>query len=322
MIKNQTPHDHFFKSTFHQPQILASTLQGLLPPEIVREIAFDTLTYLPGESIGSALEGSSLADLVFSVSLAGVPARLAIILEHKSAPDPRVHFQIIRYIVGSWNQSLNEGKSPVPVLPVLFYHGRSPWSIPTRLSDLLETPECIRPHVPDFDLLTIDLGRIEDKVIIENVSDLVAQSRLLSMKHIFDRDFRKYLSTIFQPLDGKKIPRDKMRETFELSIIYFSSVYPGLSTDDILSELNIVIKKEKVPDVNDLLRDIRFKINRQKGFEKGRQEGFLESCREDIEHLLRKKILSPRQIAEVLEVDPIWVIYIDRSLEDRISSQD
>ena len=293
MSTNPTPHDHFFKSAFHQPQILASTLQGLLPPKIVREIAFDTLTYLPGESIGSALEGSSLADLVFSVSLAGVPARLAIILEHKSAPDPRVHFQIIRYIVGSWNQSLNEDKAPVPVLPVLFYHGRSPWSIPTRLSDLLETPECIRPHVPDFDLLTIDLGRIEDKVIIENVSDLVAQSRLLSMKHIFDRDFRKYLSAFLHPLDEDMIPRDIMRETLALSIRYLSNVNHKLSNEKILFELDHIIKEEKLPDVIDLLREMGFQKGRQEGLEEGRQEGFQEGRQEDIERLLRKKILSP-----------------------------
>lgn len=69
MNTHPTPHDHFFKAVFHQPRVLASTLQGLLPPEIFREIDFDTLTYLPGESIGSSLGSSSRTDLVFSVSL-------------------------------------------------------------------------------------------------------------------------------------------------------------------------------------------------------------------------------------------------------------
>ena len=69
MNTHQTPHDHFFKAVFHQPRVLASTLQGLLHPEVVRDINFDTLTYLHGESIGSSLGSSSRADLVFSVSL-------------------------------------------------------------------------------------------------------------------------------------------------------------------------------------------------------------------------------------------------------------
>ena len=52
------------------------------------------------------------------------------------------------------------------------------------------------------------------------------------------------------------------------------------------------------------------------GFQKGRQEG----RQEDIERLLRKKILFPAQIAEFLEVDQAWVNNIARSLEERDSS--
>ena len=72
-----------------------------------------------------------------------------------------------------------------------------------------------------------------------------------------------------------------------------------------------------MPDVIDLLEEMGFQKGRQEGLEEGRQEG----RQEDIEHLLRKKILSPQQIAEVLEVDPAWVTDIARSLQDRNSSE-
>ena len=246
MSLTPSPHDSFFKDTFTRPRLLASTLQGLLPPEVVREIDFDTLTYFPGGSVGHLLESASFADLVFSVSMGGVPGRLVVILEHKSAPDPRVHFEILRYIVSFWNQSLKEDKAPVPVLPVLFYHGRAPWTIPTRLSDLLEARDSLRPFLPDFDLLTVDLGRIDDAIVRQKVSDLVAQSRLLSMKHIFDREIRRYHSTILQPLDAERVPRDILVETLEMSIRYLSNVHRRLSTEEILSELSTVIKAERI----------------------------------------------------------------------------
>ena len=213
-----------------------------------------------------------------------------IILEHKSAPDPLVHFQILRYIVAFYSQTLKERQAPVPVLPVLFYHGRSPWTLPTRLSDLLETPESIRPFTPDFKLLTIALGRIDDNTIMQKVSNFVVKSLVLSMKHIFNREIRRYFSAILQPFDAEKVPRKIMRETLELSIRYLSNVYHRLYTEEILSELNTVLKEEKLPDVIDLLREMSF----QKG------------CQEDIEPLLRKKILFSAQIAEVLEVVPAW----------------
>ncbi|MGC8529727.1 MAG: hypothetical protein ACP5OP_05955 [Leptospirillia bacterium] len=52
----------------------------------------------------------------------------------------------------------------------------------------------------------------------------------------------------------------------------------------------------------DLLRD--------QEIEKGRQEG----CREDIEKLLRKGVLSPGEIASVLEVEWNWVLKIARKV--------
>ena len=48
-------------------------------------------------------------------------------------------------------------------------------------------------------------------------------------------------------------------------------------------------------------------LGRQEGRQEGRKEGFEEARREDVLKLLRKGILSPRQIAEVLEVDDAWV---------------
>ena len=125
------------------------------------------------------------------------------------------------------------------------------------------------------------------------------------MKHIFDRDFRKYLSAFLHPLDEDMIPRDIMKERLALSIRYLSNVNHKLSNEKILFELDHIIKEEKLPDVIDLLREM--------GFQEGRQE--------DIERLLRKKILSPQQIAEVLEVDPPWVATIARSLQITSSSE-
>ena len=143
---------------------------------------------------------------------------------------------------------------------------------------------------------------------MQKVSNFVAKSLVISMKQIFNREIRRYFSAILQPFDAEKVPRDIMRGTLELSIRYLSNVYHRLSTEEILSELNTVIKEEKLPDIIDLLREM--------GFQKGSQEG----RQEDIERLLRKKILFPAQIAEVLEVDPAWVNNIPRSLEERDSS--
>ena len=62
--------------------------------------------------------------------------------------------------------------------------------------------------------------------------------------------------------------------------------------------------------VIDLLRDQGIEQGLEKGIEKGRQEG----RQEDIEKLLLKGILSPEEIASVLEVDRAWVEEIARKI--------
>ena len=66
--------------------------------------------------------------------------------------------------------------------------------------------------------------------------------------------------------------------------------------------------------VIDLLRDQGIEQGLEKGIEKGRQEGRQEGRLEDIEKLLLKGILSPDEIASVLEVDRAWVEEIARQV--------
>ena len=57
---------------------------------------------------------------------------------------------------------------------------------------------------------------------------------------------------------------------------------------------------------------------RQEGLQEGRQEGLREGLQEgrkkDIEKLLLKGVLSPEEIASVLEVDRAWVEEIARQV--------
>ncbi len=55
-------------------------------------------------------------------------------------------------------------------------------------------------------------------------------------------------------------------------------------------------------------------VGRQEGIQKGIQEGRQEGRQESIEKLLRRKILTPSEIASVLEVDLAWVLEIQASL--------
>ena len=70
--------------------------------------------------------------------------------------------------------------------------------------------------------------------------------------------------------------------------------------------------------VIDLLRDQGIEKGIEKGieqgFEKGIEEGRQEGRMEDVEKLLLKRVLSPEEIASVLEVDRAWVEEIARNI--------
>ena len=64
--------------------------------------------------------------------------------------------------------------------------------------------------------------------------------------------------------------------------------------------------------VIDLLRDQGIEKGIEKGRQEGLQQGLQQGRQEDIEKLLSKGILSPPEIASVLEVDRAWVEEIAR----------
>ena len=66
--------------------------------------------------------------------------------------------------------------------------------------------------------------------------------------------------------------------------------------------------------VIDLLRDQGIEKGIEQGFEKGIEEGRQEGRKEDVQKLLLKRVLSPEEIASVLEVDRAWVEEIARNI--------
>ena len=61
-------------------------------------------------------------DLAFSARLKDSGTfRIHLVMEHKSAPDPRIHYQLVHYLTGLWIRQIRDGQEPLPVLPVLFY---------------------------------------------------------------------------------------------------------------------------------------------------------------------------------------------------------
>ena len=309
LVKNGPLHDSFFKGALGNPEVMAAALRGLLPKEYAEGMDFERLVFLPGESVGEGL-GSSRMDLVFSVPLDGKEILLAVIVEHKSRPDPRIHFQLLQYVLSFWNRALRDSHAPRPVLPVLFYHGKEPWNVPPALSELLGTPREIQKGVPDFSLVSIDLASHSDQEILGRVEDLVTTALLLSMKHIFEGPGDVF-SSIFKA-SGKREDLYAILKPVIGLIFNYVAGFHGLTDPGMMRQiLTPIILEANMPDIMDMIieegiqkgREEGIQKGREEGIRKGREEGIREGREEMIRTLLVHGVLTPEKIASMFEID-------------------
>jgi hypothetical protein len=154
-LSAQNPHDTLFKRVFARPPEAAALLQAHLPPPLAAAIRWDTLRCVRSE-FQPALGGSRAADLVFEAGLVTpsgeTEVQLAILLEHQSTPDGWMPMRLLGYLHELLDRQRHEAgrRRPIPVIPVVLYHGEAPWTAETGFADWLGLPPDVRALVADF----------------------------------------------------------------------------------------------------------------------------------------------------------------------------
>jgi hypothetical protein len=158
----QSPHDHLFKAVFSRPAEAASFLSAHLPPGLAAAIRWDELVCVKA-SFESHDGASSEADLVFAARLDvgdGAPpteVEIAILFEHQSTPDDTMPLRLLGYMLRTFEAQLadRERKRPVPVIPIVLYHGDRPWTAPTRFSAWMRLSDkalaLVERFLPDYE---------------------------------------------------------------------------------------------------------------------------------------------------------------------------
>jgi predicted transposase YdaD len=302
-------HDRFFKSTLGRPDRLGKVLKAFLPADISASLDPGSLVSLATESVSEGLD-SSLMDLAFSANFGGQDARIHLIVEHKSSPDPRTHFQINRYLAELWIRELKEGREPRPLLPILFYHGVSPWSLPSRLSDLLNPPPELLAVTPDFLLPLIDLRRVEDGEIRRRVDDVEAVLALFSLKHIFDG-----LETLVRLLLREVWERKAPHVILKPEMNYMAGVYGIIDSKEMKRIVDPIAKEVGMAqDIVDTWLDESLQLGLQQGLEKGLQQGLEKGLQQGLEKGLQQGLEKGLQQGLQQGIQKIQIQTIERLL--------
>jgi predicted transposase/invertase (TIGR01784 family) len=213
MAEIKSPHDSFFKRLFGNLEIAVDFLRNYLPPEILAHLDLDTLK-LEKESFVDPSLRESFSDLLFGVqTITGANVFIYLLLEHKSAPEKWVAFQLLRYIVQCWERMQASGVERLPlIVPIVFYHGQERWRVGRRLSALVELTGMtnLQKYAPEFEYDLRDLSPHSDAEI---KGEPRLRAGLQMLRYIFSEELTRRLPEVFRHL--REMPRGDALQRFQ-----------------------------------------------------------------------------------------------------------
>ncbi len=156
------PHDLLARTILADTELAADLLRNYLPPEWGAILEWDSLQRESGETVIPALS-TLMGDLRYSARFKGSGEELEVFvfLEHQSRADPFMSLRMLGYIHAAYRQrlpALKKGERfPYP-LPVVLYHGKTPWKKIPSLRDLIAAPPGMASDILQLPICLIDLA--------------------------------------------------------------------------------------------------------------------------------------------------------------------
>lgn len=193
------PHDSFFKDLFTRQEAAHHFLKHQLPPSVAAVLDPNRLEIRKDSFIDPDLQ-AHFSDILYRVGLVGGgESYVYVLFEHKSYPEPRIAWQLLRYMARIWEQADKQGEALLPVLPLVVYHGRQCWQVARQFSALFDLPEVLRPYLPEFRYHLADLSQYSEADIKARVARaVILQVGLLSLKNIYAEDVGEQLEKIIR----------------------------------------------------------------------------------------------------------------------------
>ncbi|MCY4513048.1 MAG: Rpn family recombination-promoting nuclease/putative transposase [Bdellovibrionales bacterium] len=284
-------HDKFFKSLYSNPDFALELFRLIFSKEEIK--AYNWKQLKPEKD---TFPDGSRADLVFSVPLRKklkTRVKIFILLEHKAKYDIQLFRQLFRYQTLLIEENLNQHGKPMPIIPVVFYHGKRPWKWNLSFQaaflgkDFLEIPALSRKSMLNFEIRLLDahdpkLDRVFKDQSFKSRGALYLLREVWSSKA--DLDFLRRFFGLSQDILGK---HDKLI----LSVIEYLATGYKIKPE-------IWRKAEAEAVKQGLLKkggymDIRKHIEErghEKGLKKGLREGRQEGRQEVVLNMLQNKL--------------------------------
>jgi predicted transposase YdaD len=269
-MAEHTHHDRFFKRLFGNLAVAADFINNYLPAEITARLDLESLTIEKESFVDEELR-NHFSDLLYRVKLkTGGEVFIFLLLEHKSAPDVWVAFQLLRYIVQFWELSKSQGCEKLPlIVPIVLYHGPKHWNVPRRLNALVDSAgmEDLLEFTPDLEYYLRDVS-------LNGPEEIKGGPRLRSglslMRYFFSDDLRHRLPEIFRNL--REMAKSDALEYSRSLVAYLSSAGKRIHKEDVKNAMQEVFTVDEFDKSASFIQEW-VEEGREEGREEGLQEG-------------------------------------------------
>ena len=178
------PHDTFFKKLMSNPENVKDFLANFLPEDLRNIIDFTSIKIIDTEKLDRKYKKYYL-DLSVECRLRKSKSQIYIVFEHKSYPDKLTLIQVLNYCSVIWENNLRNNEKLIPIIPLIFYHGKRKFDLPTKFIEYFEIEEEIKRYLLNFEVILFDLNKVEEEELMKVSRNVYLLSGLLMMKHIF-----------------------------------------------------------------------------------------------------------------------------------------
>ena len=178
-------HDPTYKLLFSRPRMFRDLLDGFAARGWSDAIDFDTLAPLPASFVSEDLQQRH-SDLVWRIRFRDDRwLYLVLLLEFQATVDPAMALRMLTYTALLYQRLdadgvLRDHRALPPVLPVVLYNGRRPWTASVELTDLVAVgSDLLAPYQPSQRYYLLDGARVADAELPAGnlVSALIALER-------------------------------------------------------------------------------------------------------------------------------------------------
>ncbi len=253
----------------------------------------------------------SLSDIVVTcrTKTEELPVDIYFLFEHKSYQDKKIFMQLLRYMYLMWQRDGDEKKPLRVIIPLVFYHGKDPWQIPTRFVQQFPIAGEAKRFLLNFEYVLFDTNQWDweaesSQPLKENIFLL---SAMLLMKAAFQQNI-EIIRQVFRLWSQMGFVQEHERINFLMIYIAETQDIPAPELTKMLEESKIN-GDEAMPTLAQRFREEGKEQGMQQGIRQGIEKGHLLGKQEALTMLLAARFqlteVEHQLIREIKEADKL-----------------